>query len=124
MASIQRIRTSAATTALFLFVFPLFALAQDGPDRKKPAQAGTPVLWRARDVELLDLYLGPGGAGMRPDLRRVTFVEEEKGGYSTKYRVRDGRGRGWVVKVGKEAQSETAATRLLWAAGYMTEVTY
>jgi len=38
--------------------------------------------------------------------------------------VRDARGREWVVKVGKEAQSEAAATRLIWAAGYETEITY
>jgi hypothetical protein len=38
--------------------------------------------------------------------------------------VRDGSGREWVVKVGKEAQSETAAVRLLWAAGYPTETVY
>ena len=59
-----------------------------------------------------------------PNLRRVTFIKEEKGGYSTKYRVRDGSGRVWVAKIGKEAQSETAASRLLWAVGYQTEVTY
>jgi hypothetical protein len=29
-----------------------------------------------------------------------------------------------VAKIGKEAQSETASTRLIWAAGYMTEITY
>ncbi len=61
---------------------------------------------------------------MKPDLRRVTFIEEEKGGYSTKYRVRDGAGRIWVAKIGKEAQSETAASRLLWAVGYQTEIVY
>jgi hypothetical protein len=38
--------------------------------------------------------------------------------------VRDGAGREWVAKVSKEAQSETAATRLLWAVGYQTEITY
>ena len=52
-------------------------------------------------------------------------MEEEKGGYSgTKYRIRDGAGREWVAKIGKEAQSETAAVRLLWAVGYETEVNY
>ena len=30
----------------------------------------------------------------------------------------------WIVKVGKEAQPETVATRLLWAVGYFTEVSY
>jgi hypothetical protein len=61
---------------------------------------------------------------MRPVTRRLRFLKEEKGGYSKKYRVRDARGREWVVKVGKEAQSEAAATRLIWAAGYETEITY
>ena len=61
---------------------------------------------------------------MKPDLSKVTFIEKVTGGYSTKYRVRDGAGREWVVKVGKEAQPETAASRLLWAVGYYTDVTY
>jgi hypothetical protein len=38
--------------------------------------------------------------------------------------VRDSRGREWVAKVGKEAQSETAAVRLVWAAGYVSEINY
>jgi hypothetical protein len=92
---------------------------------KKQHARGTPVLWRApEDIETRDLFLGPGGSALKPDLRRVTFVKEEKGGYSKKYRVRDGAGREWVAKIGKEAQSETAAVRLIWAAGYMTEVNY
>lgn len=61
---------------------------------------------------------------MRPDLRRLTFVKEDKGGYSKKYRVRDASGREWVAKLGKEAQSETSAVRLLWGVGYETEVNY
>ena len=61
---------------------------------------------------------------MRPDLRQLTVLKEEKGGYSKKYRVRDASGREWVAKIGKEAQSETAAVRLLWGLGYVTEVNY
>jgi len=62
---------------------------------------------------------------MKPDLREITFLEETKGGYSgTKYRIRDGAGREWVAKISKEAQSEVAALRLLWAAGYETEINY
>ncbi|HYP00055.1 MAG TPA: hypothetical protein VER76_07680 [Pyrinomonadaceae bacterium] len=99
--------------------------AQDKQDKKKSPPSGTPVLWRERgDISSLNLLLGPGGARMRPNLRRLTFIKEEKGGWSKKYRVRDASGRVWVAKVGKEAQSETASTRLLWAAGYMTEITY
>jgi hypothetical protein len=93
--------------------------------KKKQAPRGTPMLWRRpADISSRDLYLGPGGASMRPDLRRVTFVKEEKGGYSKKYRVRDASGREWVAKIGKEAQSETSAIRLLWGVGYLTEINY
>ena len=94
-------------------------------DEKQTPQ-GTPVLWQEqRDAASLDLLLGPGGEGMRPDLSRVVWEgTEDDGGYSVKWRVRDGSGRKWVVKVGNEAQPETAASRLVWAAGYPVEVNY
>jgi len=93
--------------------------------KKKAAPKGTPVMWRKPDdISSRDLFLGPGGTEMRPDLDRITFLKEEKGGYSKKYRVRDGAGHEWVVKIGKEAQSETAAIRLLYGVGYLTEVNY
>ena len=93
--------------------------------KKKEVLTGTPVLWeRPSNIASRDLFLGPGGAAMRPDLRRITFIKQEKGGYSKKYRVRDGAGREWVVKIGKEAQSETSAVRLLYGVGYLTEVNY
>ena len=114
-------RTVVAFVALVLLLAPA-AAAQD--KKKKSLPRGTPVLWRARDIAALDLAAGPGGAAMRPATRRLTFIKEEKGGFSKKYRVRDSRGREWVAKVSKEAQSETAASRLIWAAGYETEVTY
>lgn len=95
------------------------------PKKKKEALTGTPILWeRPNDIGSRDLYLGPGGTAMRPDLRRITFVKEEKGGYSKKYRVRDASCREWVAKIGKEAQSETSAVRLLYGLGYVTEVNY
>ena len=87
--------------------------------------AGRAVLWRdPGNTHERNLLLGPGDEAMRPDLRQVTLIEKEKGGYSTKYRVRDASGREWVAKIGKEAQSETAATRLVWAAGYFVDPTY
>lgn len=100
------------------------AAAQKKSDAKEPVR-GRPVLWRAPDDILTrDLFWGPGGEAQRPDLSNVTFVKEETGGYSTKYRVKDGAGRTWVAKLGKEAQSETAAVRLVWAVGYETEINY
>lgn len=93
--------------------------------KKKEPPTGTPVLWREpADISSRNLLLGPGGEEMKPDLSKLTFVKEETGGYSKKYRVKDARGRVWVAKIGKEAQSETAAVRLVWAVGYVSEINY
>lgn len=113
----------AATAAI---VFSLSGSAAEAKTKKKVLPRGVPVLWTAPvNIDSRNLYLGPGGAAMQPNLLSVTFLEEEKGGYSgTKYRIRDASGREWVAKIGKEAQSEAAAVRLLWAAGYETEINY
>jgi hypothetical protein len=113
-----------AATVAFLFCFSLFP-AEVKSKKAKGEPRGVPLLWKApSNISSRDLYLGPGGAAMKPDLRQIQFIKEEKGGYSKKFRIRDASGREWVAKVGKEAQSETAAVRLLWATGYETEVNY
>ena len=110
---------------LILFSFFNTGINFAKPKDKKPLPHGTAVLWRKpTDISSRDLLLGPGGNDMRPDLRHLTFIKEEKGGYSKKFRVRDASGQEWVAKIGKEAQSETAAVRLLWGLGYLTEVNY
>jgi len=122
---------------LFLAVFVLMTavgFAQQ-PDQKKndtkaqkkedkKTATGTPVLWERVDIAAQDTFNGPGGAEMKPDLSNITFVEEEKGGYSTKYRLKDGAGHTWIAKIGNESQSETAAVRLLSALGYKTDINY
>ena len=122
---LHRGRTLRLTVALILFglAAPAFATQDQKEKEKEAPPTGTPVLWRERDVSALDLLAGPGGEEMRPQAP-FTFVEEEKGGYSKKYRVRDAKGRVWVAKIGVEAQPETAVTRLIWAAGYSPEATY
>lgn len=91
---------------------------------KKPL-TGKPVLWREpTDIASRNLLLGAGGEGMKPDISKLTFIEQKTGGYSTKYRVRDAKGNEWIAKIGKEAQPDTAANRLLWALGYETEIAY
>lgn len=82
------------------------------------------VMWEPSNIKQKDLFYGPGGKGMLPDLKKVTFIEEEKEGYNKKYRIKDAAGREWVAKIGREAQSETAAVRLVWALGYKTEINY
>ena len=125
---LQQVRVSCSAVLSFVlllcFALQAHAVQQDKEKKKGPPQ-GTPVLWREpTDISSRDLLLGPGGEEMKPDLSRVTFIKEETGGYSKKYRVRDGRGRVWVAKIGKEAQPETVASRLVWAVGYVAEVTY
>jgi hypothetical protein len=100
---------------------------EEKKEEKKEAMAqGTPVFWQEpTDISSRNLLLGPGGEEMKPDLKQVVFEEAAaEGGYSVKWRVRDAAGRHWVAKLGNEAQPETVATRLVWAAGYPTEVNY
>ncbi|HEX8890898.1 MAG TPA: hypothetical protein VF779_17240 [Pyrinomonadaceae bacterium] len=109
-----------------LFSLSFTAVGQEKSQKKeKVTPQGTPVFWQdPGDVAARDLFLGPGGEEMKPDLSSVTFIKDERGGHSTKYRVRDGAGRVWVAKLGDEAQPETAAVRLVWAVGYETEINY
>jgi hypothetical protein len=82
------------------------------------------VLWEPGTVSRRDLFYGPGGREMQPDISKVTFIKEEKQGHNKKYRIRDANGREWVAKLGREAQPETAAVRLLYGLGYKTEINY
>ena len=122
------IRTNRLRTLILLAIVVCITSLDIGlakPKKKKEPLTGTPILWqRPEDIAARDLFLGPGGTEMSPDLSGVTFIKEEKGGYSKKYEIRDGSGREWVAKIGKKAQSETAAIRLLWGVGYVTEINY
>ncbi|MBC7931307.1 MAG: hypothetical protein H7Z38_12165 [Rubrivivax sp.] len=102
------------------------ASASQKKSEKKESPTGTPVLWKEPgDIAARNLLSGPGGEEMKPDLSRVVFNGTEPGvGYSVKWNVIDGSGRKWVAKLGNEAQPETAAVRLAWAVGYVTEVNY
>ena len=109
-----------------MLALPVAASAQDKKDKKeKKTPTGTPVFWTApADVSSMNLLLGAGGEEMKPDISKLTFVEQRTGGYSTKYEVRDAKGNKWIAKIGKVAQTDTAANRLLWALGYPTEIAY
>lgn len=107
-----------------------FSLSSVGPHDQKSQEGETRlpqerVFWREPvDIETRNLFWGPGGEANQPDLTNVRFIRKETGGYSTKFRVQDGSGRVWVAKLGKEAQTETVAVRLVWAVGYPTEINY
>src|SRR5687768_3316216 len=121
----RQLRRSILLVTLFA-VAAISAAAQDKnkEDKKGYGPLTNPVLWQDVNTAELDLYNGPGGTAMRPDLRKVTFIEEEKQGHNKKYRIKDAKGQIWVAKLGREAQPETAAVRLLYGLGYKTEINY
>jgi hypothetical protein len=92
--------------------------------KSKAELHGSTVMWEPADTSRRDLFMGPGGEEMTPDLSKIRFIKKESGGTQKKYRIEDGSGRIWVAKIGREARPETAAVRLLWGLGYKTEVNY
>ncbi len=82
------------------------------------------VMWEPVNISERDLYWGSGGQQMQPVLKKSQFLGRQDGGNNLKYRLKDGAGREWVVKIADESQPETAATRILWGIGYKTEIDY
>lgn len=115
-------KQTALITATFLI------LASAGVAQKKKSgnadTKGTPVLWHQVNISDQNLFVGPGGDAMKPDLSKITFIERDTKGHNKKYRIKDGSGHVWVAKLGDEARPETAAVRLLAALGYETEINY
>jgi hypothetical protein len=93
---------------------------------QKPAANRPAVLWREPgNISSLNLVYGAGGSEHAPDPNGTyTFDKEDMNGTSPKFDVKDGQGVKWRVKLGQEPQAETAATRLLWAAGYFVDEDY
>lgn len=88
------------------------------------AGASSAALWRDRgDTASLNLLYGAGGKEHQP-AGKFTFVKEDASGTSPKFEIVDELGVHWKAKLGEETQSETAATRLVWAAGYYTDEDY
>jgi len=117
-------RVRILTAVLVAVCFPAFALGQKLDDDSRSLRTGPAVIHENVDISGRDTFLGPGGLEMKPDLSHITFIEKETSGYNKKYRIKDGSGRVWVAKYGREAKPETAAVRLLWALGYPTEINY
>ena len=119
-----RLRQLLLLLAVLLLVAPVFAQKGKAKKAKKSPPAGPAIMWEPVNIAERDLYLGPGGREMVPDLSRIKFIRKESGGANKKFRIQDGSGRIWVAKLGVEARPETAAVRLLWGLGYKTEINY
>lgn len=90
----------------------------------KPKATPKPIIWMdPGEVEKLDLVGGIAGRDKAPK-PPLTFIEENLKGTNPKIKVKDSTGVEWGMKWGSEVNSETFATRLLWAVGYFVEPAY
>jgi hypothetical protein len=133
-------RCTSRVVQSFLLIFALVSFAparaqnEEAPKKgktskteKAAAAADLPaVLWRdPGDIPSLDLIHGIGGAQDAPgEHEEYKFVKEDLNGTSAKFYVEDKEGVQWLLKIGEEAQPETAATRLVWSMGYFTDEDY
>jgi hypothetical protein len=124
----QQTRINLTSVFLLILILPAPAAAQKhATEEEKDKAADLPaVIWRDRhDIATLNLFYGAGGKEHAPDPNgKYTFVKEELEGHSPKFDVEDEQGIRWRVKLGQEPKPETAATRLLWAAGYFVDEDY
>src|SRR3982751_1981325 len=93
----QRFGRLAAAVILPFLLFTGIS-AQRVSVRKTGRITPKAVLWEPVNVEKRDLYLGPGGAEMQPNLSSVKFVEEDKNGHNKKWKIKDASGHKWVAK--------------------------
>jgi hypothetical protein len=71
------------------------------------------------DIASRNLLYGPGGRANVPRTDTAyRFLERDESGVSTNFEVEDAKGRRWDAKFGREAKTEVAASRLLWAIGF------
>lgn len=104
--------------------FEAFSNAKIKKPKRQHANKSAAVLWRhPGNIRNRDLYYGPGSKALAP-APPFRFIKEVKEGGMPKFDVEDARGVKWRVKLGPEAQAETAASRLVWAVGYNAEEAY
>ena len=88
------------------------------------AATGQPVLWTdPGPVASRDLLWGSGAAERAPK-GPFTFLKEDTDGTQPKVIVRDANGREWSAKFGEEVHSSIAASRFVWALGYVADELY
>src|SRR5262245_23309468 len=89
-----------------------------------PTQAGVPALWEDRGaISKLDLAMGIGSKASMPK-PPFQFDKEDTSGTNPKIKIIDASGVKWNLKFDEEVHAEIAASRIVWACGYMVEESY
>jgi hypothetical protein len=118
------VKRQLAFLLCLLLYAPFIPAAGQEKAAKSDQQATSALVWRdPGDIHAKDLFNGPGGENDQPQLP-LKFVKEDKHGTNSKLDVEDAKGQKWKAKLGIEAQTEVAASRLLWAVGYFTNENY
>lgn len=102
--------------------------SKKGKKEKKPSvapeTAGTPALWEDRgNIASLNLIYGIGSPEGMPK-PPFQFDKEDISGTNPKIKVIDANGIKWNIKFDEEVHAEVAASRIVWACGYMVEESY
>ena len=99
-------------------------VSPNSPEASLLAAKGQPMLWRGHDnVSQLNLFWGIGSEAGAPK-PPFNFVKEDLTGTNPKVKVTDANGIKWNVKFDEEVHAEVAASRLVWACGYLVEESY
>jgi hypothetical protein len=110
--------------ALLIACGALVASAAVSPQAQPADGVGKAVLWRDPGaIEQRDVFWGMADESRKPS-PPFAFVSEKLTGTTAKVVITDSKGRGWDVKFGSEAHAEVAASRLVWALGYLTQEMY
>jgi hypothetical protein len=117
----------SAVAAMMLLMGAGSASGQDPVEKAIESRTPVPVVVWHETVEVPQLNLIHGAGGKEdaplPDAR-YKFLKEDESGSNPKFDVEDDGGIRWRVKLGPEPRAETAATRLLFAAGYFVDEDY
>jgi hypothetical protein len=123
-ASMQMRRQILSGILLAVVLNALRPLAVGESPVEASAKPPNAILWKnPGNIKARNLYYGPGGKEDQPE-EPLTFEKEDSGGTNPKFDVRDRAGTTWKAKLGPEASPETAATRLLWAVGFISNENY
>ena len=122
----QRTKTWLNSILVLMLLVLSASLTAQETDKDKQKANLPEVIWRdPGDIASLNLFYGAGGKEDAPDPNTIfIFVREDTQSSNPKFDIEDDQGVQWKVKLGQETQAETAATRLLWAAGYFVDEDY
>jgi hypothetical protein len=127
--AMPRAKTGPYSLLMLMLLACAATLSAQKADKDKEAGKATnlhEVIWRdPGPIASLNLFYGAGGKRHAPTPKSTfRFLNEDTQATSPKFDIADQQGVEWKVKLGEEPQSETAATRLLWAAGYFVDEDY